>query len=353
MGSTGFVLEKHRPATADDASIVVFHELWTGEFRESRPLDPVVPLDVLSAAVRSFPEFMDTVVFLARDDDGEAAGFAMVIHRKTNVDPHAGEMRMWAKPAYRRRGLAAALLAEVCQDAAERDLRTLTCTTTEGIGWGDELCRAVGSVASQKRRTWRLPVEKLDRNHIRSLAAQAAERARGYEVIDTTSPLPDELVADAVDLLHFLNPQATGPDDNLPPTLTVDALRQLENTWQAMGQGRRWQFVRHDGSGALAAVIDAVWHPSVSHMVAQDHLVVRPEFRGRNLGLWMKAGMIDSVLDAWPEAEEFRTTTALPNPAMDSVDERLGFVPYLATTVWKAEVDEVRRWLASGRAANA
>lgn len=342
-------MERHAPATASDEAIAEFHELWVGESRESRPLDPPLPLEVLKAAARTFPEFMETVVYLARAESGDAAGFAMVVRRRTGAEPHLAEMRMWAKPAYRRKGVGAALLGEVCIDAEGTDLREFVCTTTEGIGWGAELCGVIGSVPAQKRRTWRLPVKDLDRDELRSIAARAAERARGYEVVDAQSPLPEALVEEAVELLEFLADETVIGADESGPRLTVEALRQLEKTWQAIGMGRLWQFARHEDSGTLAAVVDAVWHQPVSRVVTQDHTVVRPEFRGRSLGLWMKACMIDKILDAWPEAEEIRTTTTAPNPAMDSVDERLGFEPYLTTTVWRVGVDALRRWLDAPR----
>lgn len=347
MGSNKFGLERHEPGGASDGTIAEFHALMAADSLERRPLDPPTPVEVFTAAARNFPEFIDATMFLARDQSGAPAGFAMITHRRTANDPHLADTQLWANPEYRRQGLAAALLEGVCDEADKKDFRTLSTTTTEGVGWGQDLCEALGAKPTHERRTWRLPVEGLDRDQIRIITSQAADRARGYELIDVESPLPDELLDEAVELLQFLSTEPIGDASTEGSHITTETFRQLERAWGAMGMGRMWQFARHEDSGSLAGVLDAVWNPAISTAVAQDQAVVRPEFRGRSLGLWMKGCMIDKVLDAWPSASEIRTSTVFPNPAMDSVDERLGFVPYLRTSVWNCEVAAVREWLRS------
>lgn len=343
MGTQKFVLERYEPDDVDDRVIPEIQSLWAAQTHEIRPLDPPTPVEVFEAMVKNFPAFIQAAIFLARTEGGDPAGFAMVSHRQTTDDPHLADLQVWARPEFRRQGVAVSLLDAACLEAEKRDYRTLTTTTAQGVGWGEDLCRSIGSAPTHERRTWRLPVEGLDRDHIRMLTSQAAERARGYELIDLESPLPDDIVDDAVELLQFLTQETSVTDARL----TTEALRQLERTWGAIGRGQRWQFARHEESGTLAGVLDAVWNPTVATHVAQDQIVVRPEFRGRSLGMWMKGCMIDKVLDAWPEATEIRTSTVYPNPAMDSVDQRLGFVPYLKTTVWKCHVSDVRRWLST------
>jgi GNAT superfamily N-acetyltransferase len=347
MESNDIEVERHVPAEAGDDVIAEFHGLWAGWSVETRPLDPPPPLVVLAAAAKNFPEFMHTAVFLAREPGGQAVGFAMLTERKTGAVVRTPQMQLWAKPEHRRQGAAVRLLEALCEEARTRGLTKLTTNTTEGVGWGEELCLSVGSQAVSALRTWRLPVAGIDRDTLRSTAALAAERARGYELLDVTSPLPDEIAGDAVDLLQFLEAGSEAEAAGQPRRLTVEALRQLERTWEAMGSQRHWQFARHDASGALAAVLEAVWSPAAPKVITIDNVVVRPEFRGRSLGLWMKSCGIDKALDAWPNAEEIRTTTTDPNPAMDSVDQRLGFQPYLRNTVWEADVEVLQKWLAS------
>jgi hypothetical protein len=92
-------------------------------------------------------------------------------------------------------------------------------------------------------------------------------------------------------------------------------------------------------------VADGVWQPRTPRTIVQNNAAIRPEFRGRSLALWMKACLLDKLIDEWPDAVDVRTTTNFPNPTMDSVDERLGFEPYIRYTVWILEVAGLRAWL--------
>lgn len=348
MDNTNISVQEVDPASASDEALREFHGLQMAQLAEARPHDTPIPLDVLSAAIKALPDFIEVAVFLARDASRGAVGYALLTHRRTGANPDIADLKIWAAPAQRRRGAAGELLDVVCAAAEKRSHRVLRTSTTAGIGWGEELCKEVGGHPALERRTWRLDVADVDRDEIRLILAQAADRARGYSLEEFAGELPDEIVDDAVDLLQFLNTEAEG-EIHLEDArvITVPIFRALEKTWAAMGLQRRWFFARHEASGTLAGVADGVWQPKSPDTIVTDNTVVRPEFRGRSLGLWMKACMIDKMLDEWTEAREIHTTTTYPNAAMDSVDERVGFAPYVHNTVWHLEVEAVQSWLRS------
>ena len=345
LGGTGIAVELVDPGSIQDDVLEQIHGLQAAKTAEERPHDKPVPRDVLASVFAAVPDFMELTLFLARDTQSQPVGYAYMTHWRAGANPHLAEVQMWADPGQRRRGVAAELLGAVCSAAEARNYKLLSTTTTAGVGWGEDLCRHLGGRRAHDRRTWRLSLERVDREEICLIAAQAAERARGYALEDVSGELRDDIVADAVELLQFLNAEAPGDValENAP--ITVPILREMEAAWRAIDLRRRWLFVRHEPSGALAGVADGVWQPRSPETIVQDNLVIRPEFRGRSLALWMKACLIDKVLDDWPEAADIRTTTNFPNPTMDSVDERLGFEPYVRYTVWLLEVESLRKWV--------
>lgn len=349
MGGSGITVELVDPRSAEGEVLDQLHALQVGKAAEERPHDKPVPREVLAAAFSALPDFMEFTLFLARDSASQPVGYAFMSHRRTGANPHLADVQMWAEPAQRRRGVAAELLAAVHAAAETRDYRILRTTTTAGVGWGEDLCRHLGGRRAHDRRTWRLSLDRVDREEICLIAAQAAERARGYALEDVSGELPDEIVEDAVELLQFLNAEAPGDVALEDARITVPILREMEATWRAIDLRRRWLFVRHEPSGALAGVADGVWQPRSPDTIVQDNAVIRPEFRGRSLALWMKACLIDKVLEDWPEATDVRTTTNFPNPTMDSVDERLGFEPYVRYTVWLLEVAGLGKWVEGAR----
>ena len=349
MERTEITVEVFEAKSITPTALREVHALMTAAEAEARPHDRPMPFEVLSAMVDALPDYMEVTLFLARDKPGTAVGYAYLNRSRGGPDGRVVDLQMFADPGHRQRGTAAAVLEEVCRHSEESGHEVLRVTTIAGIGWGEDLCRSLAGHRALERRTWRLPLPDVDRDEVRLLCAQAAERARGYSVEEFSGALPNEIIDDAVELLEFLTEELHGDITPEEPRITVDKLRQLENAWSAMGQRRRWMFVRHDSSGALAGVVDGMWHPATPAVIVQDNTVVRPEFRGRNLALWMKASMIDKLLDEWTDAREIRTTSTFPNPAMDSVDERLGFLPYVRYTVWHVELKAVRDWLTSGR----
>ena len=349
MDRTEITVEVLQPKSIGPSALRELHALMAAAAAEARPHDPPMPFEVLSAMVGALPDYMEVTLFLARDRSDQAVGYAYLNRSRGGPDSRIVDLQMFADPERRQRGTAAAMLEAVCTQSEERGHEVLRVTTTAGIGWGEDLCRGLEGHRALERRTWRLPLADVDRDQTRLICAQAAERARGYSVEEVSGSLPDEVVDDAVELLEFLTEELHGDISPEEPRITVAKLRQLENAWRAMGQQRRWMFVRHDSSGTLAGVVDGMWNPATPDVIVQDNTVVRPEFRGRSLALWMKAAMLDKLLEEWTEAREIRTTSTFPNLAMDSVDERLGFLPYVRYTVWHVDLKAVKDWLNSGR----
>ena len=349
MGRTGIAIELIEPRSISEPVLREVHALQVAKAAEERPHDKPTPVEVLAAAFAALPDFMEVSVFLARDNESRPVGYAYMAHRRTGANPHLVDVQMWADPAQRQQGVAAELLGAVHAAAVSRGYRILRTTTTAGVGWGEDLCRHLGGRRAHERRTWRLSVERVDREEICLIAAQAAERARGYALEDVFGQLPDGIVDEAVEMLQFLNEETPGDIALEDARITVPILREMEAVWRAVDLRRRWLFVRHESSGALAGVADGVWQPRSPDTIVQDHAVIRPEFRGRSLALWMKACLIDKLLDDWPAATDIRSTTNFPNPTMDSVDERLGFEPYVRYSVWLLEVDTLGKWVAGAR----
>ena len=72
------------------------------------------------------------------------------------------------------------------------------------------------------------------------------------------------------------------------------------------------------------------------------------QYRNKGLGRWLKAAMLDKVLKERPEVKYVRTGNADSNAAMLKINIELGFLPYMADTLWQVEIDNVLEYLGSG-----
>jgi len=72
---------------------------------------------------------------------------------------------------------------------------------------------------------------------------------------------------------------------------------------------------------------------------------VYPEYRGKGLGRWLKAAMLDRIMKEHPEIKYVRTQNADMNAAMLKINNDLGFQPYNAITTWQIDIDKVLEYL--------
>ena len=78
----------------------------------------------------------------------------------------------------------------------------------------------------------------------------------------------------------------------------------------------------------------------------QEDTGVSPEFRGRGLGRWLKAAMLDRIVRERPGVKFVRTGNADSNAAMLGINRALGFTPYVSRCVWQLETEKALAYLA-------
>jgi putative acetyltransferase len=89
---------------------------------DARSLYPMDPVGLLDASQLEAP---GTLVYVARDRDGEALGVAAIVDGD-ELDADRGELRrMYVDPRARGRGIASALIERIETDAAARGVREI------------------------------------------------------------------------------------------------------------------------------------------------------------------------------------------------------------------------------------
>ena len=108
--------------------------------------------------------------------------------------------------------------------------------------------------------------------------------------------------------------------------------------------------VCQDYAHVMLAVARACGLPSryvSGHLLGQGGTAVVPTHRGRGIGKWLKATMLERVLDEWPGATLVRTGNADANAPMLAINTRLGFRPAWATIVYEVNIADARRYAGS------
>ena len=119
----------------------------------------------------------------------------------------------------------------------------------------------------------------------------------------------------------------------------------MEHNLFARGNQRWTYYVVERATGRFAGYSETVWNPNRPELLRQDMTGVFPQYRGKGLGRWLKAAMLDKVLRERPQVKFVRTGNADSNAAMLKINTELGFEPYIAEALWQVELRKVLEYL--------
>lgn len=341
-----FTITLHDP-TQDSPEELAQRVAYTNLLRrEVLPDDPPLTVEVVAAALAAQPDRIHTYAFRLKDADGTLVGNATTsvdADERDNPDILAAGINLL--PAHRRQGHGARLLAELVALADDLGKTRIVGDTFEGVDAGAAFAEAVGATVRQANHINHLPLAEVDRPMLERWVAEAAERSADYELIGWDGPVPDEHVADWLDLVLVMN---TAPHDDLEVndfTFTEEQLRDAERVGAAVKQ-EDWVLVaRHRATGEWAGFHNVGWVPDQPQFVHVGATGVMPEHRGLALGKWLKAEMTLRILDERAEATHVRTGNADSNDAMLGINRLMGYRPLLGQTTWELPVEAATAWL--------
>lgn len=313
---------------------------------ESLPDDPPVSLQETIARLRNIPPFVDVSVWAIWTPDHTAIlAVGDVAISRLDQNQHVAQFDLEVLPEYRRQGLARRLLPFIL-DVVEREERRLMVTTTKG--WaapGDEFMLRLGALKGLASTVHQLKLVELDRDLIERWQAQGRERAAGFELGLWEGPYPEDEIEAIAELYEVMNSAPRGALDTEDYHFSTETLRQMEQSVFASGSQRWTIYARERATERLAGYTELIWNPSRPTVLHQGATGVFPQYRNHGLGRWLKAAMLDKVLNERPEAQFIRTTNADSNAAMLKINTELGFEPYMSEVVWQIETQKVRQYL--------
>jgi GNAT superfamily N-acetyltransferase len=256
-----------------------------------------------------------------------------------------GQCDITVLPEYRRQGLARRLLEQVAAAAREEKRRLLLTNTTDRIPAGESFMLRLGGVRGLVGHTNQLNLDDLDH----SLVADWLERGdrSRFELGFWDGDYPEEVLTEVAKLYELTNQQPFDDLDIEEMHMTPEELRQIEANHAARGNQRWTCYVRERQTGRFAGYTDTVWNSNRPRILLQDMTGVFPEFRNHGLGRWLKAAMLNKVLQERPQVKFVRTHNADSNAAMLKINNELGFKPYSADALWQVELEKVQQYLAS------
>lgn len=253
-------------------------------------------------------------------------GLAAVCHLSLPDDPgRAGEIEVHVRPGHRRRGAGTELLAIAADTLRSAGCKTVIAQVLAGTP-AVPFLEACGFRRVLTLRAQLLTLADLDRSWLAGLAAAGPA---GYRTVRWTGTVPSGLAAELAHAKKAMADLTVDMAADTPGRFTWDVDRVREMAAMVANRGDHLCTVAAlygpVGAPRLAGFTEVVVPGDGAHRAVQYDTAVVPEHRGRRLGIWLKARMLEWLLAEWPGVMEIETDNADDNDSMLAVNRELGF----------------------------
>lgn len=324
--------------SADESDLLALSDLYDEWDREWRPDEPPTPAAQRIVDWRYFRDQIDVPRWIVREEKRVVATAGLYHHRIEDRDNSFGWV--YVRDSFRRRGLGSELLATTI-DYASRDGRkryaTLEPVDSSHSFWPAKL----GLKAVYNERVSQLRTADVDRAMMQEWIRRAAERAGDYQLQLLKSPVPDDVVEQVVKVASVMN---TAPLEDLqedPIEWTVEEWRDLEESEAMREREILGYFAVHRPSGDFVGYTNVAYQRLHPAMAYQWDTGVDPAHRNRGLGRWLKASMMEFLLDNYPAIEVLETENAESNGPMLNINVEMGYRPAHEQVIYQGDIDSV------------
>ncbi len=307
-----------------------YHAYRRQRHQETRPDDPLRPDDVEERRMRRDDPFEFVYRYeISRGDTmlswfGGGTAKPSMPGYDSNKHLFGGECSVHRD--HRRQGIGRSWLP-LLVDLMDRHGCTVFTTDTEEDS-GHAFLTWLGAEAKFTGAENRLKLSDVDWAMVRRWVVEGAERSPQTRLEIYDGRVPESMWADyAPQFTIMLNTMPFEQLDHGEIVVTPETMRE----WYArmdIAQEVQHTVITREPDGVISGMTDVSWAPHRSTIIHQQFTGVLPDARGRGLGKWVKAAMIEHVRKMHPDAEWISTDNAGSNAPMLAINKKLGFKQY-------------------------
>ena len=337
------------PHTADEEIFNSYLDYIDELFIELNPEDPLTPREFVKKALKNRPSGEKFIGKLVVDEKSKTTIghlFLVIFTEKSqqyeNNKHSAGVEISFLKDNYDRN--QALDLLKITLDLVKEHTEVTTIDTCSYREREWKMWESLGAKLALEGAENRLYLEEVNWDLIEKWRQEGQKRAKEEEIkLISFQKCPDEILKDYTSLFtEILRLIPLGEFDFVPGDETPENRREKEQRFEEL-EYDWYSLATQEKNGEISGLTEIFYHKGRPHRVDQELTGVKPKYRGRGLGKWLKAEMLFFIKSKFPKVRFILTSNADMNAPMISINERMGFKTYRKEKCYTIKLNELEK----------
>lgn len=339
------------PKTASDKLWDDYYSHHTNIEKEIFPDDPVQSKEMFIKSISNPDPYFQIYRWLVRESSNNIViGDAHLDFYNTSSPSYEANKNIsFAEVSvhknYRRKGIGSELIRLMLKKAHEEGKEIFQSWGIPDVSTGF-FERYGGKVASREEEN-RLLISDVDWSMTDRWREEGPQRATKVS-LDQFSSVSEEDIEEFCQIFTEVLNQVPKEEIEWEAIITPKTRREREKRDQNMGN-TRITIISREYDGTISGLTETIYSSDRPTMIFQGLTGVKNEFRGRGLGKWLKAEMLQHIKDNFPEVTTIATDFALVNKPMIAINRRIGFKPYKILLGYKFQVEKLFQTIENGQ----